>query len=323
MTIAVALGFGGASVMDGVLTLGALLAFQTLFASITTPIQHMVQVTGQAQEAAADLARIDDVLGNQVDWRHQPSSQQEDKPDASMPGLTLQNISFGYSPLEEPLISELNLSVRPGGWVALVGVSGSGKSTIGKLISGLYEPWAGDVLFDGRPLQSLSRIEMSREVATVDQEITLFEGTIRDNICLWDKTIPHAEVVEAARNADILEEISRLPGNFDAIVQEGGRNLSGGQRQRIEIARALVRKPSVLVLDEATAALDSTTELEIIKSLRKTGTTCVLIAHRLSTIRDCDEILLLEDGLVAERGNHESLMAMQGAYARLVGDGSE
>lgn len=323
MTVAVALGLGGASVMDGALTLGALLAFQTLFASITAPIQHMVQVTGQAQEAAADLARMDDVLGNQLDWRHQPASQHPEQEHIVEPGLTLENISFGYSPLEPPLIRDLNLSVRPGGWVALVGVSGSGKSTIGKLISGLYEPWDGEVRFDGRPLQSFSRTEMSREVATVDQDITLFDGTVRDNICLWDKTIPHAEVVEAARNADILEEISRLPGNFDAVVQEGGRNLSGGQRQRIEIARALVRRPSVLVLDEATAALDPTTELEIIKSLRRSGTTCVLIAHRLSTIRDCDEILLLEDGVVSERGDHDSLMAIKGAYAELVGDGAK
>ncbi len=321
MTVAVALGIGGTHVMNGLITLGALLAFQALFSSINAPIQNMVQVAGQAQEAAADLARIDDVLSSRIDPRHLPSTQPDEEDHPSIPGLKLNNISFGYIPLAPPMIEDLNISVKSGGWIALVGGSGSGKSTIGKLICGLYESWDGEVLFDGRPIPSISRLELSRLLATVDQKITLFEGTIRENICLWDDTISHEDLVSSTRDAAILDEILQLPGSFDAIIEENGRNLSGGQRQRIEIARALVRCPAVLVLDEATSALDPTTEFAIIDALRRRGTTCIMIAHRLSTIRDCDEILVLDDGKVVERGTHRELVAMNGTYTDLIGEG--
>ncbi len=317
LTAAAVLGVGALLVIDGTLTIGTLVAFQALLISFSLPIQQMVAVASKVQRASADLARLDDVLHYRRDWRF---------PDAPPPALaartaghlSMEDVTFSFGPLTAPLIEHFSLSVAPGQWVALVGGSGSGKSTLGRLITGLYEPRSGKVCIDGHTLGEWGRENMSRLVASVDQDILLFGGTLRENITLWDATIPQSRVVAAIDDVGLTEIVQNLPGNIDAVVQEGGRSLNGGQRQRIEIARALVQEPAVLVLDEATSALDTLSENDILNAVRRRGMTCVLVAHRLSTIRDCDEIIVLERGKVVERGTHADLLAAAGAYARLL-----
>jgi len=293
-------------------------AFQGLLMSFSVPVQQLVGVAGKVQQASADLSRLDDVLHYKRDWRF---SQPSDAPaDARAAGhLSMQGVSFGYSLLEAPLIEDFSLDVAPGRWVALVGESGSGKSTLGKLITGLFEPRAGQIRIDGHALDAWGRERLSNIVASVDQDIRLFGGTVHDNVTLWDDTVAHGQLLAAIDDAGLMPAVQNMPGNFQGVIEEGGRNLNGGQRQRVEIARALVREPAILVLDEATSALDAVSENEILTAVRRRGMTCILVAHRLSTIRDCDEIIVLERGKVVERGTHASLMAAAGAYALLIG----
>ncbi len=318
LTSVAVLGIGALQIIHGDLSIGTVVAFQALLMSFSAPIQQMVGVAGKVQRASADLSRLDDVLNHPRDWRFRVAA---DAPSGALAAghLSMLDVSFGYSPLEPPLIEAFSVDVAPGRWVALVGASGSGKSTVGKLITGLFEPRAGQILVDGRTLPAWGRDRLSRIVASVDQEIRLFAGTIHDNIALWDDTIDHAGMVAAVDDAGLTAAVRSMPGNFLGNVEEGGRNFNGGQRQRIEIARALVREPAILVLDEATSALDSVSENEILKAVRRRGMTCIIIAHRLSTVRDCDEIIVLARGKVVERGTHEQLMAAAGAYARLIG----
>jgi ATP-binding cassette subfamily C protein len=232
--------------------------------------------------------------------------------------VAIEGLAFGYSPLEPPLIKDFNLKIGPGQRVALVGGSGSGKSTLSKVITGLYEPTAGVVRFDNVPRGQLNPAVLANSLSFVDQDILLFEGTVRDNLTLWDRTVADETLLRACRDACIDDVVQALPGGLDATLQEGGTNLSGGQRQRLEIARALVNNPSILILDEATSALDAESEFLIMENIRQRGCTCILVAHRLSTIRDCDEIILLRYGEIIERGTHESLWRDQGHYAKLI-----
>ncbi len=320
-TMAVALWIGGSRVMDATLTLGGFIAFQALFSALLAPVQQMVNSAGQIQRVAADLTRLNDVLEHPLDWRHGTTEREAPASDQTAVSLKLQNITFGYSPLAPPLIEGLDLEIRCGGWVALVGKSGSGKSTIGKLASGLYTPWSGSVLIEGRDIRSMGRRQLANLLGFVDQEIVLYAGSLRDNLTLWDSSVPQQELVKAARDAQIFDLIASKAKSFDAIVEDNGRNFSGGERQRIEIARALVRDPGLLVLDEATSALDPETEFKIVTALRARRMSCLVVAHRLSTVRDCDEIIVLEDGRVVERGTHEDLLADRGAYYRLIEEG--
>ncbi len=227
-------------------------------------------------------------------------------------------MSFGYSRLGEPLIRDFSMSMEPGSRVAFVGTSGCGKSTLSKLISGLYEPWSGEILFDGKPISEIDRSVFTGSVAVVDQDIILFEDTIANNIKMWDESIEDFEMILAARDAQIYDDIMAREGGFSGRLTEGGKDLSGGQRQRLEIARVLAQDPSVIIMDEATSALDAKTEYELVKAVKDRGITCIVIAHRLSTIRDCDEIIVLDKGVVVERGTHEELYARGGFYTELI-----
>jgi ABC-type bacteriocin/lantibiotic exporter with double-glycine peptidase domain len=303
--------------VEGHISIGLLVAFQALVTRFTAPITRLNGVAGRIQDFAADVARLKDVESFPVDSLY--SRRETNASTRRLKGhVSLENITFGYSPLDKPLLSGFSLTVGPGRQVALVGGSGSGKSTVSRLISGLYSPWEGTIRIDGQRLEDISRSSLSASVSFVDQDVFLFEGTVRDNVALWDPSIADDAVVTALKDAALYDVIARRPDGIHSRVEQDGRNFSGGQRQRLEIARALVRRPSILVLDEVTSALDAETERIIIDNLRRRGCACVVIAHRLSTVRDSDEIVVLDHGSVVERGRHEDLVAAGGAYAQLV-----
>ncbi|MDX3077125.1 NHLP family bacteriocin export ABC transporter peptidase/permease/ATPase subunit [Streptomyces sp. MI02-7b] len=314
---ALILWIGGLRAVEGHISIGLLVAFQALVTRFTAPVTRLNGVAGRIQDFSADVARLKDVENFPVDALY--SRPEAEAGTRRLKGhVTLEAITFGYSPLDKPLLTGFSLSVAPGQQVALVGGSGSGKSTVSRLISGLYSPWEGVIRIDGQRLEDIPRSVLAASVSFVDQDVFLFEGTVRDNVALWDPSIPDEDVVTALRDAALYDVIARRPGGIHSRVEQDGRNFSGGQRQRLEIARALVRRPSILVLDEVTSALDATTEQLIIDNLRRRGCACVVIAHRLSTVRDSDEIVVLDHGSVVERGRHEDLVAAGGAYAHLV-----
>ncbi|MCR5592193.1 MAG: NHLP family bacteriocin export ABC transporter peptidase/permease/ATPase subunit [Saccharofermentans sp.] len=304
--------------MQGKFTMGGVMMFQGFLSSFMQPAMTMVTAGQTIQEMRTEMERVEDVMEYPDDPGITHEATEEDSLSKLRGNLELKNITFGYSRLEEPLIENFSLNLKAGQRVALVGPSGCGKSTISKLVSGLYQPWSGEILFDGKPRDFYAREVLSGSIAVVDQDIILFEDSVSDNIRMWDETIMDFEVIMAARDAMIHEDIARLPDGYDHKITSGGKNLSGGQRQRMEIARVLAQDPTILILDEATSALDAKTESGVIKAIEDRGITCIVIAHRLSTIRDCDEIIVLDHGKVLERGKHDDLIRQGGAYADLI-----
>ncbi|MFN6540663.1 MAG: NHLP family bacteriocin export ABC transporter peptidase/permease/ATPase subunit [Nostoc sp. EkiNYC01] len=318
---------GGLRVIDGYISIGMLVAFQTLMARLQQPVNSLVGLGSTIQAIDGDLKRLDDALDNAIDPNLNSELQRDKTPieyakfsdRCRLQGyVELQNITFGYSRIEEPLIQNFSCQLKPGQRVAFVGTSGSGKSTLSKIVTGLYELWEGEILFDGIPRQQIPRAVLANSLSMVEQDIFLFSGTVRDNLTLWDETIPNSQLLKACQDAAILDVVMAIPGGLDGKLLQGGANLSGGQRQRLEIARSLVNNPAILVMDEATSALDAETEKIIDRHIRRRGCTCIIIAHRLSTIRDCDEIIVLERGKVVQRGTHEQMKDVDGAYARLI-----
>lgn len=326
------LGWGAARVMDGSMSVGTLVAFQSLMSAFMNPVNQLVMLGSSLQEIDGGLNRLDDVLrypcdpavadakpGESVAESTENAGDSAADATARLTGqLELRNITYGYNRMDRPLVENFSLRLRPGDRVALVGPSASGKSTLAKIITGLYQPWSGEVLLDGGLRTEIARQRISNSLAMVDQDFFLYEGTAREVLTMWDSTVTEDDLIRAAKDACIHDDIAARAGGYDSRVEEGGRNFSSGQRQRLEIARALVGNPAILVLDEATSALDSVTEKAIDENLRRRGCTCVIVAHRLSTIRDCDEIVVLDHGHVVQRGTHDALFAVPGVYRKLV-----
>jgi len=318
---AVILLYGAWRVIHGEMTPGMLVAFQILMAAFLVPVTQITQLGAQIQEAKGALDKLDDVDHYELDSVYQREFENPETELAFdiMGELELKDVTFGYSPVAPPVVSDFSLHLRPGSHVAVVGASGSGKSTVAKIAAGLYQPWSGEVLYDGRPISRWPRRKLERFIAIVDQQITLFRDTLRDNLSMWNPMMAEEDIIRACRDARIHEDIASRKGGYFAVMDEGGSNFSGGQRQRMEIARALCGKPAVLILDEATSALDPETERKIDQRLRQRGCACLIVAHRLSTIRDCDEIIVLDNGRVVQRGRHEELIRdVAGTYARMI-----
>lgn len=305
--------------MSGEFTVGMIMAFQGFLTSFTAPAMSLISSGQTLQEMRTEMERVEDVMKYPTDVNYDNDAVSEDAKYGKLTGnIEMKNVTFGYSKLAEPLITDFNLTLKPGSRVAFVGSSGCGKSTLAKLISGLYKPWSGEILFDGKPISDIDRSVFTGSLAVVDQDIILFEDTIAANIKMWDDTIEDFEMIMAARDAHLHEDIMQREGGYRYKITEGGKDFSGGQRQRMEIARVLAQDPTIIILDEATSALDAKTESEVVQSIKDRGITCIVVAHRLSTIRDCDEIIVMDYGKVVERGTHDELYAKGGLYTQLV-----
>lgn len=305
-------------IMHGQFTIGILMAFQSYLERFLAPITDIIDIYSNFVSMRCEMERVEDVLDYQTDVKEIPSNNLKTNERKLKGSVELENITFGYGNLSAPLLENFNMSLKPGSWVAIIGGSGSGKSTVAKLVTGLYKPWSGKITFDGKTKDEIDPYKFHSSVAIVDQEKVMFHDTIKNNIKMWDDSIEDFAVMMTAKDSDIHEAIVSRPDGYNHVLKEGGKDFSGGQCQRIEIARTLAQEPSVIILDEATSALDAKTENIVMENIRRIGCTCIVIAHRLSTIRDCDEIIVLDKGKVVERGKHDELMAQNGKYRELV-----
>ena len=306
---------GAYLIIKGELTVGMLMAFQGFMGSFLSPVNAIVNASQRIVEMRSQMERVEDVMKYPEDHRETKGEILQGKLGGL---LELKHVTFGYSPLQPPLIEDFNLRIEPGHSVAFVGTSGCGKSTLAKLISGLYKPWSGEILFDGRPIETISNEELTNSVAVIDQNVVLFDDTVAQNIRMWDPSIEDFTMMMACNDAQIRADIVSRPEGFSTKVIKGGQNFSGGQRQRIEMATALAKEPSILIMDEATSALDPKTEDEVMRRIRRMGPTQIIVAHRLSTIRDCDEIIVMDQGKILQRGRHEELINQEGFYQQLM-----
>lgn len=309
---------GAIFIINGDMTVGTLVAFTSLFGSFSQPLNALLGFVNNIQTTKADINRVEDIMNYPIDEKYS-DAQKKRKITAKLEGsVELKNIAFGYSGLEPPVVADFSFKIKCGSSIALVGPSGCGKSTVSRIVSGLYKPWQGEYLLDGVPADEIPIQVLSASVSTVSRNITLFSGTVRDNLTMWNSGISEADMIAAAKDACIHDVISQKPGAYGYVLSEGGANFSVGQRQRLEIARALATNPTVLVMDEATSALDPLVEKQIMDNIKRRGCTCVVAAHRLSAIRDCDRIIVMDKGRIVERGTHDELIAAGGYYKRLV-----
>ena len=306
---------GAYLILQGDLTVGMLMAFQGFMGSFLQPVNAIVNASQAIVEMRSQMERVEDVMKYPEDHRDNEGEVVQGKLGGL---LELKHVTFGYSPLQPPLIEDFNLRIEPGHSVAFVGSSGCGKSTLAKLISGLYKPWSGEILFDDRPIESISNEELTNSVAVIDQNVVLFDDTVAQNIRMWDPSIEDFTMMIACNDAQIRADIVSRPEGFGTKIVKGGQNFSGGQRQRIEMATALAKEPAILIMDEATSALDPKTEDEVMRRIRRMGPTQIIVAHRLSTIRDCDEIIVMDQGKILQRGRHEELIEQDGMYRDLM-----
>ncbi len=309
---------GGLTVINGDMSVGMLVAFTTLFGSFSEPVDALVGFVKNIQTTKADIHRVEDIMKYPRDEKFDVSTAKRQRKTKLEGAVELEDIAFGYSRLKDPIVAGFSFRIAPGSSIAFVGASGCGKSTVSKIVSGLYQPWQGQVRFDGIPLEEIPGEVVNASVSTVSQNITLFSGTIRDNLTMWNANISEADMIAAAKDACIHDVISQKPGAYDYKLTEGAANLSGGQRQRLEIARALATNPTVLIMDEATSALDPVVEKQIMDNIKRRGCTCVIVAHRLSAIRDCDQIIVMHQGRIVQHGSHDELAHTEGHYQRFI-----
>lgn len=323
LTTTLILGVGALRIMDGEMTLGTLVAFTFLMGNFISPVNQLVSVGTMLHETESDMNKIDDVMNYEIDDQFLENTDKKtivkEEGNTKLVGyFEMREVTFGYNTTMPALIQNFSLKLKPGSRVALVGGSGSGKSTVAKIASGLYKPWKGEILFDGKNKDDIPRNVITESLGVIDQDVLIFNGTIKENISFWDATISDKSIIQSAKDAAIHDVIAARNDAYDSSVLEGGGNFSGGQRQRLEIARALATNPSILVMDEATSALDPTAEKTVMDNIKKRGCTCLIVAHRLSTIIDCDEIIVMEYGKIVERGTHQDLMKLNGVYSKLI-----
>lgn len=309
---------GGIYVINGIMTVGMIVAFNSLLSSFTAPVNSLMGFIQRIQTLKADMNRVDDIMTYDVDSKFMTTKKPRQFKSKLSGDVEFKNIAFGYSKLESPLVENFNFTLTPGSSIAFVGPSGCGKSTVAKIVSGLYAPWDGEIRFDGVAIGEIPKEVINASISTVSQSITLFSGTVRENLTMWNSGVLEADIIRAAKDACIHDVITKKPGAYDFNLTEGAANLSGGQRQRLEIARALVTNPSILIMDEATSALDPIIENKILNNIKRRGCTCIIVAHRLSAIRDCDQIIVMKQGKIIQHGSHDELVNMPGEYQTLI-----